>query len=489
MIEYLCFIAVVALVAAGVVIFSWWHDRTQAKTRAARKHLALRMHPGYQAMKTAEHSRALATRRLDLALHEQSLREFQAMTQIPIAQYGMLVRESADGQWVHVAPIHKPIASPKQEAIETTLAVPAMRTFSQALTTFRPSAERILLGYLPGEREAIASAEGLCHVALAGATGGGKSVLIRLLVAQLCFVGASVLLLNPHYTRYDIAHNEDWTPFEPYLYDNPMRCRDYRVIGEYLRKVAQEMLPNRLERYAHSLPVGSPFYIVLDELPAIVKHVPEAPGYMADLLREGRKVGLFLVTAAQDFLVRTVMKEEGGAVRDCFRTAVYVGGDPTTARTLLDVKGTVDDGGLGKGVVMLRAENVKQASLARVPYVDNAALYQLLGPSTYEPVGRPTGFQSPVEDEEAAGSDYRDDENERGFWASTTVTGSLANSGKPLYEQSEATPRDYRFTETEKQRVIDLYKGLGSIDKVLREMKKSNRYFADASRIIREAGL
>src|SRR5579859_4465605 len=107
---------------------------------------------------------------------------------------------------------------------------------------------------------------------------------------------------------------------------------------------------------------------------------------MADLLREGRKVGLFLVTAAQDFLVKTIMKDEGGAVRDCFRTAVYVGGDPTTARTLLDVRGTVDDGGLGQGVVMLRSQQVKQAQLARVPYVDNQSLYHLLGPSTYIPV-------------------------------------------------------------------------------------------------------
>src|SRR5205085_4006254 len=130
--------------------------------------------------------------------------------------------------------------------------------------------------------------QGLCHVALAGATGEGKSVLIRLLMAQLCFIGADVLLLNPHYTRYAIDSGEDWTPFEPYLYDNPMRCKSYAVIGEYLRRAAEEMLPARLECYSQSLPPGKPFYIILDELPAIVKRIPQAAGYMSDLLREGR---------------------------------------------------------------------------------------------------------------------------------------------------------------------------------------------------------
>ncbi len=67
-----------------------------------------------------------------------------------------------------------------------------------------------------------------------------------------------------------------------------------------------------------------------------------------------------------------------GAVRDCFRTAFYVGGDATSARVLLDVKGTVDDGGLGKGLVMLRSQATPQASLIRVPYASNDALEELL---------------------------------------------------------------------------------------------------------------
>ena len=43
------------------------------------------------------------------------------------------------------------------------------------------------------------------------------------LTSQLCKAGAQVLLLNPHYTRYDLDRQEDWTPFEPYLVSDPMK--------------------------------------------------------------------------------------------------------------------------------------------------------------------------------------------------------------------------------------------------------------------------
>jgi hypothetical protein len=131
--------------------------------------------------------------------------------------------------------------------------------------------------------------------------------------------------------------------------------------------------------------LGKPYFIVLDELPAIVRHIPEVPDYLADILREGRKVGIYLITAAQDFLVKTIAPQGGGAIRECYRTAFYVGGDATTAKTLLDMPANqIPESDLGKGVVMLRNAKIKQAQMVRVPYVDNQSLYRLLGPSTYK---------------------------------------------------------------------------------------------------------
>lgn len=259
--------------------------------------------------------------------------------------------------------------------------------FSQVLQGFTPSLQRIYLGTLEDGKMVFCTAEELCHVALAGATRGGKSSIMRMLMAQLCAAGASVLLLNPHYSRYLLDKSEDWTPFESYLVYDSMECRKYEVIEHFLKQVATELLPKRLEKFARSQPVGRPYFLVLDELPAIVDHLPNAPGYLKAILREGAKVGLFLITAAQDFLVNTIFPGgTGGAIRDCYRTVEYVGGDGTTAKVLLDMPAKdVPENTLGKGTIMLRCDSVRPAQVARVPLVDNEALYRLLGPSTYTP--------------------------------------------------------------------------------------------------------
>jgi hypothetical protein len=279
-----------------------------------------------------------------------------------------------------------------EDEYEEPLPPPTRRgvfNFSSLLGSFTPTLDKIYLGMLPEGGHIFCKAEDLCHVALAGSTGGGKSSIMRLLMSQLCKAGAQVLLLNPHYTRYDLKSGEDWTPFEKYLHFDPMECRKYSVIEHYLKYTSEVLLPRRREKYAHSMPVGKPYFIVLDELPSIIKHVPDAPGYLSELLREGRKFGIYLITASQDFLVKTIDPSGGGgAVRDCYRTAYYVGGDATTAKIMLDMAPRdIPEHELGKGQVMLRcaSSEVKKATRATVPYVDNDALYRLLGPSTYRP--------------------------------------------------------------------------------------------------------
>ncbi len=280
-------------------------------------------------------------------------------------------------------------AEPREQALR--FAVSSHFTLSQVLTRVQPSLDRLFLGVLPDGTPIFCAAKDLCHVALAGATGGGKSSILRLLLAQLCAAGASVLLLNPHYTRFDREAEppEDWTPFAPYLVHDPMECRRYDVIEFYLKQIATELLPRRLEKYARSEPLGKPYFLAIEELPAIVARIKHAPDYLAQIVREGRKVGIFLITVAQDFLVSTIAPGGGGAVRDCYRTAYYVGGDATTARILLDKPARqLPEAELGQGTVLLRCQKVplvKEARVVLVPYVDNRALYRLLGPSTYVP--------------------------------------------------------------------------------------------------------
>ena len=281
----------------------------------------------------------------------------------------------------------------------------SMFTFSQVLESgFVPSLSRIFLGRLPDGTDIFVPAKDLCHVALAGNTGGGKGAMIRMLMAQLCKIKVPVLLLNPHYMQYDREQDEDWTPYEPYLQQPPLACKSYAQIEFYLNWMAHTLLPRRIERCAKGGRVGKPYFIVIDELPSIVAEVKNAPKYLAKILREGRKYGIFLISASQDFLVETVAADGEGAVRKCYRTAAYVGGDPATAKTLLNMKpADIPENDLGKGVAIIRCETTNNAVLARVPYVDNASLYRLLGPSTFvqediedEPASLPTSQASGV---------------------------------------------------------------------------------------------
>jgi Helicase HerA, central domain len=257
--------------------------------------------------------------------------------------------------------------------------------FSSLLTSFRPSLHYIYLASLPDGTPLCCAAKDLCHVAIAGSTGHGKSSLTRLLMSQLCYAGASVLLLDPHYTAYDSETGDDWTPFTPYLVYDPMECCKYSVIDHYLQQIATVLIPQRLERRRQGKKMGKPYFVVVDELPAIVAQIKGASGYLATILRQGRKVGVFVISASQGFLIKTMFPEGDSAVRDCYQTAYDVGGDARSSLALLGIPAAkMPDVRLGKGTVMLR-HGAHPARLARVPLTDNAALYRLLGPSTYVP--------------------------------------------------------------------------------------------------------
>lgn len=261
-----------------------------------------------------------------------------------------------------------------------------MFTFSQILEKgFTPSLDKIYLGRLVDGTDVYVTAKDLCHVALAGLTGNGKSSIMRLIMAQLCKIGVTVLLLNPHYMQWDHSGGEDWTPYEPYLEKSPIDCAGYETIGTYLEWTAKTLLANRIERARKGKPIGKPFFIVIDELPAIVAECKDVPSHIAKLLREGRKYGIFLIVASQDFQVKTI-GFDGGGVRKCFKTAFYVGGDVATAKALLNddnQKDPIPENDLGKGTIMLRCSATKKAVLTKVPYVDNESLYRLLGGSTF----------------------------------------------------------------------------------------------------------
>lgn len=260
-------------------------------------------------------------------------------------------------------------------------------TFSQLLATgWRPSYKEIFLARLEDGRDIFIKVEDAVHIALAGSTRQGKTSIIRQLLAQLCYIGCTCILLDPHYTPYDVEINEDWTPFTRHLRFDPLESKDFDRMEKILRHAATTVLDGRKRLREQSKPVGTPIFIIMDEYPAIIAAKPKIQEYVAHLLREGAKYKIFLCVASQDFQVKTVSPQSGGAIRDNYKTVLYVGGDKTTANVLLDTN--VDpaiETTLGKGPVMLRCSEVKKAALAYTAFTDNQGLETLLGPSTYQP--------------------------------------------------------------------------------------------------------
>src|SRR6266699_296257 len=263
--------------------------------------------------------------------------------------------------------------------------------FSELLASgWRPSSEKIFLARLEDGNNVFVSVDQLVHIALAGSTREGKTSIIRQLLAQFCAIGCCCILLDPHYTPYDIETGEDWTPYTPYLRFDPLECKSYERIEQILRYAATTLLDHRKQLREQSRPVGKQTVLVIDEYPAIVAECPGVQPYVAKLLREGGKYKITLCVASQDFQVKTVAAQTGGGIRDSYKTCLYVGGDPATAKALLDkVVPQPIEATLGKGSVMVRCAVVKDATLAHTPWMDNPALYSMLGPSTYQPRSQP----------------------------------------------------------------------------------------------------
>ena len=261
--------------------------------------------------------------------------------------------------------------------LPAALEIPGPIDFVEILASFKPQPDKIFLALGPGAAHRIVSSKRLFNIALAGATRQGKTSILRMMLAQLLFCGAIIYLTDPKYTDFDVEADEDWRPIRDKLARPPAYLID--DIQKTIRWISEEEIPTRLERRRRGERLGQPIFLAIDELPWIVDKWPQATDHISEILRIGSGLGVMVIGAAQDFLVSTI--GGSGAVRDCYRTAFYVGGDDKTGRVLLDLQGTkgpVDDGTLGRGVALLRSDG-KSAERVRIPFMSNQAIYALLG--------------------------------------------------------------------------------------------------------------
>lgn len=355
---------------------------------------------------------------------------------------------------------HAPLLEAPEQTAPATL--PGPLDLAGLLPDFKPSISSILLAVGPGNERLTVHAKDLCHVAIAGATGGGKSNIMRLILPQLLACNARVVLADPHYTDLDVENGDDWRLIKQKLHLAPAIKPD--EIEDLLAWLATDELQKRLELRRQQQSPGAPLFLAIDELPAIVANLKKAPEYLGTILREGRKVNLLIIGSAQDFLVRTI--GGGGAVRDCYRTAYYVGGDQQTGRVLLDVQGRVDDGQLGKGLVMLRSSVTPQAQLVRVPLASNKAIAGLLqadDDSILDLSDKPEISQNMPQSEQATSpsqSDKRPLTPEEQRVISMFVAGSdVATICKEVFSVASNQGKKYQETSANVQSILRQFMG------------------------------
>jgi hypothetical protein len=259
---------------------------------------------------------------------------------------------------------------------------------------FQPSKDAILLGVAEGNELITVPMRALWHIGTAGPTGAGKSNIARLILPQLQALGAKVAIIDPKWTPFDAESGEDWRGIGSRLFlPAARRAEDMRQVIAYFH----EELERRLDQRNAGQKLGGPLFLYADEFTTITADVKNADEQIARIARLGRGVGIFLLIAAHDLLV----KGGAGDTRDQLRTGFYLGGDSKTGSVLLDLPQRVvieREAELTMGTALLRCATASPPRLVRVPYASNQAIAGLLGeapaeaPSSKRPLGfRPAG--------------------------------------------------------------------------------------------------
>jgi hypothetical protein len=307
-------------------------------------------------------------------LHREQVLATRASVEIARAQ-------PAFPSLTHYSPHMQLTQAPERAALPGPIAtapvildLPGVTTLGQ-VAGYRPTRDRILLGLGPGGALITVSIEDLLHLLIVGRTGGGKSVIERLIMTCLGAIpDVELYWWNPHYTPRDPATGDEWDLIAA-------RCADGRALvgdGEILaalERLATGELPARKARYHAGQHPGPPRFYVIDEAPILAAADKRFMPWLGAVLREGRKFGLYIIMATQDALVSTLGGSSG--LRAQAQTVYYVGGDSYSAKALL---GFVPPDPEGRGICHLKSTATPGAPLIRVPRPTNADVQAWLGP-------------------------------------------------------------------------------------------------------------
>lgn len=203
--------------------------------------------------------------------------------------------QAAGDTWVMWHPDVPRIVSQPQAALPRVEPVRALLNEGAAPTVERP----VALPHIPRG-----------HMLIAGETGSGKSTA----AAAVAVTRANVRVLDPHW------NGTDWPGLEVIG-----GGRDFEAIRASMDAM-REMLRARYAERLDGRDDFEPFTVFVDEMPAIVSALGrEVRDFWREWLREGRKVGLYLVLLTQSTRVRTLGIEGERDVLENFGAVLVLG--------------------------------------------------------------------------------------------------------------------------------------------------------------------
>jgi hypothetical protein len=462
-----------------------------------------------------EHAQLLALKQQahthTLELSRWQVEQHIALTRLPVEQYGTYLINQEQASLTHLAPVYKPVQISKDAtalAAPGTPVIPARFDMRDIWRSFRPSMAQIFLGK-SAAGDIIVPGNKLLHSVATGPTGGGKTNIVRMELMQLVYIGCQVTLMDIHYAP--IKEDEDgqpidWRPIVNRLDRAPIY--DLGVIIKWMNWLAFTELQARIDRGRNGQPIGKPIFFSIAELPSVLDEAGDKIAQpLAKILRQGRQYLIFFVGDSNDLLTSTLHMTTGP--RECFRTGFYTGGDPTTAKALLDLPNgvKVNEEGLGQQGLVYVKTAIHPYTQARVGWASNEALYELFETPIRDRIGyQSSGFprsevQPPVERDER---DYEDGPARRIVDAdmpemepltrqeATARPSTQIHLVQPVEQpdlETEESPKDYRLSEEEIGKFIAAYRASGNIEKALAAIGRGSRYKKHASEIVRVYGL
>lgn len=198
--------------------------------------------------------------------------------------------------------VSEPLALPAASPIAAPIgdgALPAAPTFTQLITSRKPTITQLLLGFGAGG-PIYGNMEDLLSIGVVGRPKTGKTTILRFIYAQCVLIGAQVVVWDMHRNIVkDLPGAHAYTQLEAIEHSAQLMTRQLRQRLEIEDYAARDLM------------------ILVDEFPLLSRVSATVVDVVGRIVLEGRKVHMYVMVAGQGFPANLF---GGSLVRDAFNS-------------------------------------------------------------------------------------------------------------------------------------------------------------------------